>query len=215
MTLLDEVNAHTREAYNLAAHRYHELFAEELEGKPYDRKLLDGFAAHYGPASLLCDAGCGPSAHIGRYLREKGIPVMGVDISDECARLARRHNPGMRVLCADMGELPLGGETLDGVVAYYSILDTPKSLAGRFIAEFHRVLRPGGRLLVAVKAGKEEGYREELLGVKTRIYFSLFTMEEIRSYFQEGGFSVELLDERAPYPSEIAVGRIYGIGRRL
>jgi hypothetical protein len=36
-----EINAKTRQAYNLAAKKYHELFHDEMNKKEYDRNLLD------------------------------------------------------------------------------------------------------------------------------------------------------------------------------
>ncbi|MBM3312385.1 MAG: methyltransferase domain-containing protein, partial [Candidatus Aminicenantes bacterium] len=89
------VHSKTRHAYNLAAEKYHELFHNEMSEKAYDRHLLDAFAARFAPGALICDAGCGPSAHIGRYLAEKGLRVVGVDISDRCIEMARALNPDM------------------------------------------------------------------------------------------------------------------------
>ena len=161
MDSLEEISAKTRQAYNLAAERYHEFFHNEMKEKEYDRRLLDLFAAKFSKDSLLCDAGCGPSGHIGRYVFEKGIPVIGVDITDRCVELARQCNPEMRFERGDIGDLVFGDETFDGVIAYYSIIDTPKRFVGRIFREFHRVLKSNGYLLVAVKAGTIEGYLTE------------------------------------------------------
>jgi len=211
---LEIINAKTRQAYNLAAQRYHDLFHGELARKEYDRNLLDSFAANFTKDSLVCDAGCGPSGHIGRYLFEKGLPVIGVDISDRCVELARRHNPDMRFERGDIGALDFTDEFLDGIVAYYSIIDTPRSHVGRLFNEFRRVLKPGGFLLVAVKAGDAEGYITELLGIETELFFSLFTQNEIRNYFEQGGFGIDFLEQRNPYDDEINVERIFAIGRK-
>jgi len=210
--LLDAINAKTRDAYNLAAERYHELFHNELENKVYDRALLDRFARSFRRDSRVCDAGCGPSGQIGRYIFEKGIPVVGVDISDRCIELARQYNPALQFAQCDMGKLPFAGQTFDGIIAYYSIIDTPKACVPRLFREFHRALKPGGRLLVAVKSGSTDGYLPDLLGIETEIYFSSFTQDEIRSFFELGGYEIEFLEERSPYADEIAVSRIFAVG---
>lgn len=215
MDSLEEINSKTRQAYNLAAQRYHELFHDEMNEKEYDRKLLDGFASKFNKDSLICDAGCGPSGHIGRYVFEKGIPVVGVDISDQCVALARRENPGMRFERGDIGSLAFADATFDGVIAYYSIIDTPKKYVGRIFCEFHRILKPYGYLLIAVKAGTTEGYVYDLLGIKTELYFSLFTQEEIASYFEQGGFGLEFIEKRNPYDFEISAERIFALGRKV
>jgi SAM-dependent methyltransferase len=208
------VQEKTRYAYDLAAQKYHDLFHNEMAEKEYDRKLLDRFAGGFPKGALICDAGCGPSAHIGRYLFEKGLNVVGVDISDRCVELARIYNPGMAIEWGDMAHLAFPEDSFDGIISYYSIIHTPKSSVDEFFCEFRRILEPGGRLLVAVKAGTEEGYRNDLLGIETEIYFALFTEEEIAGYFERAKFQLEFLEKRNPYDFEISNERIFAIGRK-
>lgn len=215
MNPVKEVHAKTRRAYDAAARTYHDLFHDEMQRKVYDRILLDSFAGLLPTGALVCDAGCGPSAHIGRYLADKGLTVIGVDISERCVEMARASNPQMRFVREDMLHLSFAAETFDGVVAYYSIIHTPKAAVGRFFREFHRVLKPDGRLLLAVKAGSSEGYVQEIIGIQAEIYFSLFDENEIRGYFEEAGFAAEFLERRNPYDFEIKNERIFAIGRKV
>ncbi|MCP4538639.1 MAG: class I SAM-dependent methyltransferase [Chloroflexi bacterium] len=208
------INSKTRQAYNLAAQKYHDLFHNEMNEKAYDQNLLDAFAARFGEDSVICDAGCGPSGHIGKYVFDKGIQVVGVDISDKCTELARQHNPDMRFERADIGNLPFDDGSFDGIIAYYSIIDTPKRYVGEIFAEFRRILKPGGYLLVAVKAGTTEGYIDDLLGIKIDIYFTLFTKEEIVGYFEQAGFLLEFIEQRNPYDFEISNERVFAIGKK-
>jgi len=214
MDSLDSINLKTRQAYNLAAERYHGLFHNEMNEKEYDRKLLDSFAGRFHKNSLICDAGCGPSGHIGRYVFDKGIQVVGVDISDKCVELARRYNPKMRFERGDIGNLAFDDGSFDGIISYYSIIDTPKRYVGRIFREFHRVLKPGGNLLVAAKAGTTEGYMKDLLGIETEIYFTLFTEKEITRFFEKAGFLLEFIERRNPYDFEIRNERIFAIGKK-
>ncbi len=204
----------TKQAYNLAARKYHDLFHNEMNEKPYDRGLLDSFAEKFAPGSLICDAGCGPSAQIGKYLWDKGMAVVGVDISDSCIELAKRLNPGMEFACEDIAELSFHGGFFDGLISYYSIIHVPKIFIGKIFGEFYRVLKTGGVLLVAVKAGTSEIFQSELLGIKTEIYFSLFSEEEISGYFEKAGFRLDFLERRNPYDFEIKNERIFAIGKK-
>jgi len=215
MEPLEHINSMTRQAYNLAAQKYHDLFHNEMKEKEYDRKLLDSFAARFNKDSLICDAGCGPSAHIGRYLFDKGINVVGVDISEKCVELAQLNNPEMKFECADIVNMPFDDNTFDGLISYYSIINTPKIYVSKLFNEFRRVLKPDGYLLAAVKAGTNEGYIDELLGVKTKIYSSLFTQEEIVAYFSQTGFLLEFFDRRNPYDFEINNERIFAVGKKV
>lgn len=215
MDTLKSINILTRQAYNLAAQKYHDLFHNEVNEKEYDRKLLDSFATKFNEDSLVCDAGCGPSGHIGRYLFGKGIKVVGVDISEKCVELARLNNPEMKFEHADIGSMLFDDNSFDGLISYYSIINTPKIYVNRIFAEFRRVLKPGGYLLVAVKAGTNEGYIDDLLGIKTKIYSTLFTQEEIADYFSQAGFLLEFFDKRNPFDFEISNERIFVIGKRV
>ena len=214
MDTLESINSLTRQAYNLAAQKYHDLFHNEMKEKEYDRKLLDSFAARFNKDSIVCDAGCGPSAHIGRYLFEKGIKIIGVDISEKCIEIAQRYNPDMSFEKADIKDMPFDDNTFDGLISYYSIINTPKIHVNRILTEFHRVLKPSGYLLLAAKVGTIEGYINELLGINTKIYNALFTQDEIVNYFKEARFRIEFIDKRNPYDFEISNERIFAIGKR-
>jgi SAM-dependent methyltransferase len=211
---LKDAHAKARRAYNSAAKKYHELFHNEMKEKAYDRRLLNSFARRFRRGSLICDAGCGPSAHIGRYLADKGMNVIGVDISDRCIEMARGLNPNMQFRREDIADLSFGRGVFDGVISYYSIIHTPKKCIGKIFREFHRILKPDGYLLMAVKAGSEEGYVDELLGIKAVIYFSLFDEKEIEDYFEKAGFILDFLERRNPYDFEIGNERIFAIGKK-
>lgn len=215
MDSLEVISAKTRQSYNLAAKKYHDLFHDELNGKEFDRALLDSFADRFDQGALICDAGCGPSGHIGRYIFDKGIGVIGIDISDKCIELARKHNPSMRFERGNIGRLNCADQTYDGIISYYSIIDTPKRYVNIIFTELHRVLKEGGFLLIAVKEGTTEGFVNELLEIKTELYFSLFTEDEIAGYFEQGGFILEYMDKRNPYDFEIGVPRIFAIGKKV
>ena len=59
--------------YDRVAKPYGEQFFHELDRKPFDRELLDRFAARGRGRGRMCDVGCGPG-HVGRYLVERGAP---------------------------------------------------------------------------------------------------------------------------------------------
>ena len=210
---LRQINEETRRSFNLAAEKYFELFKDEMKQKEYDRMLLDKFASYFDSKSVVCDMGCGPG-HITRYLFDKGLNVFGIDISERCIRIAQRENPRMRFQVMDMAKLDIADESIDGIVSFYSIIHTPKRLIHTLFHEFNRVLKKGGKLLIVVKKGDTEGYVYELEGFKTRLYFTNFIEEELKSYLQTSGFELIFLETRQPYDFEIPVERIYAIGQK-
>jgi ubiquinone/menaquinone biosynthesis C-methylase UbiE len=215
MDSLQTIHAKTRAAYNLAAQKYYDLFHNEMNEKEYDRKLLDAFAEKFSRDAVILDAGCGPAGHIGRYLFDKGLQVIGLDISEQCVALARKYNPEMRFEQGDLADLPFEAETFDGVLAYYAIIHTPKMYQPMLFKEFRRVLKPGGCLLVVVKAGTLEKYVWDLIGIETEIWFTLFTEDDIKSYFKQAGFMLDFMEKRNPYDFEIQNERIFAIGQKI
>ena len=214
MEELQEINRQTRLAYDLAASKYHELFRNELDGKPYDRWLLDHFAAHFAPASIVHDLGCGPTGDIGCYLHRRGLHVIGSDISPRSVGLAFAGHPDMEFMVMDMTNLALHDRSADGVVSYYSVIHTPKRFVPALLQEMHRVLKSAGKLLLAVKEDNREGYLDEFLGFRTRIYFAHFRKDEIARLLSDHGFAILFLEVRAPLPGEIPVRRIFAIAEK-
>ena len=97
----------------------------------------------------VLDAGCG-SGPMAAALRAKGADVAGFDVSAAMVDLARRRlgdDADLRV--ADLGDpLPYEDGEFDDVVASL-VLHYLEDWSGP-LGELRRVLRPGGRLLVAV-----------------------------------------------------------------
>lgn len=212
---INEITKDTRAAYSRMAQKYHELFHDEMNQKEFDRIILDSFARYFDEASSLCDAGCGPSGHITRYLYDKGLKILGIDISDRCIGIAGKQNPEMEFKVMDMTCLGLPDKSLDGIVSFYSILHTPKEHQNLIFREFNRVLKKGGKALVVVKKGEDEGYIHEMLGEEVKIYFTNFMENEIEGLFKENGFKINYIVTRQPYEFEIEVPRIYTAAEKL
>jgi len=213
-TNLFEIHELTRQTYNKIADKYHKLFKDEMNQKKYDREFFDRFAKTLKKIDLICDAGCGPSGHIGKYLYDKGYNVFGIDISDRCIEIARAYNPNMKFERMDMAIMTIADQSLAAIISYYSIIDTPKDMIDKFFQNFYKKLKPKGKLLVVVKKGDREGFIKEILGIKTKIYFSLFSEHEIENYFIKNGFKIIHLEIRNPYDFEIDTPRIYAIGEK-
>lgn len=97
----------------------------------------------------ILDAGCG-SGTIFEPLRDRGAIVTGFDSSATMVEVARRRlGPDADLRVADLGApLPFADNAFDDVVAAL-VLHYLKDWSAP-LAELRRVLRPGGRLILAV-----------------------------------------------------------------
>lgn len=214
METLKNINSTTRESYNKAAREYYNLFHDELDKKPFDREFIDSYLSYLNPGAVIGDMGCGPCGHIEDYVSKKGYDITGIDISEKCVEIARNKFPAIRFEVGDMSGLNYDDNYFDGLISYYSLLDTPKVYLKKVLDEFHRVLKKNGILFLALKEGTEEGFQKELLGIETEIYMSLFTGEEIKEYLESSNFEIIRMEKRAPYKDEIKIDRIFAICRK-
>jgi ubiquinone/menaquinone biosynthesis C-methylase UbiE len=142
--------AATALAYDDVSARYAEFVRGELDALPLDRAVLAAFAEHVrasggGP---VADAGCG-EGRIGAHLAALGLDVTGVDLSPALTAIARARHPGIRFAVASMHALPVADRSLAGIVSWYSLIHAEPADLPAYLAEFGRVLRPGGHLLAA------------------------------------------------------------------
>ena len=211
---LDEINQLTKTAYNQTAEKYHLNYKNEIEQKEFDRLILDKFSDMLHSGSLICDAGCGPSAHIGKYLADKGHNVFGIDISEKCIAVASHYNPALQCQVMDMMNTSFENGYFDAIISFYSIIYTPKEYIHRIFSEFRRILKPHGKLLVVVKKGDTSGIIDHEWYEGNKVHFTLFNEIEIESFFTKADFSIDFFETRNPYSFEINMERIYCIGSK-
>ena len=207
-----------RETYDRVAGEYAARIFGELAHKPFDREILDRLAEMAGLLGPVCDLGCGPG-HVARYLHERwherGLEVLGIDLSTAMIEEARRLNPGLRFEQGTMLALDLADEQLGGIAAFYSIVNVPPDQQPQAFAEIWRVLRPGGLLLVAFHVGDEVVHLEEWWDTPVSVDFFFFDPAEIEGRLVEAGFVVEERHVREPYPDvEHPSRRAYLLARK-
>ena len=114
-----------------------------------------------------------------------------------------------------MTSLHLPDGALAGIAAFYAIVNIPKESLPVVFGEMHRVLQPGGLLLLAFHSGDEILHPAELWGRPITMDFFLFEPTVIRQYLESAGFVVEETIERGPYPEvEYPSRRAYLFARR-
>lgn len=103
-----------------------------------------------GRPKTALDVGCGEGRFC-RMLAKHGVRTTGIDPTKALIAEAKARDPAGTYLEADAAKLPLEDATFDLVVSCLSLVDIPNAAAA--IAEMARVMRPGGRLLIANSNG--------------------------------------------------------------
>jgi SAM-dependent methyltransferase len=109
--------------------------------EPLMREILDE-----RPKGTALDAACGTGRYA-EYLAARGHRVIGVDTSAEMLTRARVRVPEAEFLHGDLRALPLPDNAVDLVVSGLALVHVPA--LEPVLAEFARVLRPGGDLVIS------------------------------------------------------------------
>ncbi len=145
----DGVEAHpitAREGYAQWAEFYDEPGNALIDmEQPVVREILDGL-----PVGVALDAACGTGRH-SEYLASLGHKVIGIDESPEMLAIAREKVPSGEFREASLCDMPLPDDSVDLIVCALALSHVP-DLAGS-LAEFVRVLRPNGHLVISDSRG--------------------------------------------------------------
>lgn len=204
--------ARSQEFFSSAAGQW-DRFRDDLFG---DRFHLQGLLALADPAWVVGDLGCG-TGRVSAALAPFVARVVAVDGSAEMLQTARERMAGadnVDLRRGDLEALPIDDARLDAAVLTLVLHHVPDPATA--LAEVHRVLKPGGRvLLVDMQPHDRESYRQQMGHV-----WLGFADSHIRTLLAEAGFTdirnVPLEpDERAKGPGLfVATGRKTDISRR-
>jgi ubiquinone/menaquinone biosynthesis C-methylase UbiE len=143
---VEETPMTIEEGYALWAPHYDEPGNALLEAEePVVREILDRL-----PAGVALDAACGTGRH-SVHLAELGHKVIGLDATSEMLEIAHAKVSTGDFREADLRNLPLADDSVDIVVCGIAVSHIPE--LGPVFAEFARVLRPGGHLVLSDSRG--------------------------------------------------------------
>lgn len=103
--------------------------------------ILD--AAAVGSGTRVLDVATGPG-YVAAAAAGRGASAVGVDVAAAMVSLARRRYPGLDFRQADAESLPFPADSFDAVTANLALMHFGRP--EQAVAEFARVLAPGGRL---------------------------------------------------------------------
>ena len=177
------------------------------------------------PALRALDVGCGEGRFC-RMLRGKGVHVTGIDPTQSLIAAAQERDPEGDYIIGQAEELPFDSETFDLVISYLTLIDIEDFRAA--IREMARVLRPGGKLVLAnltsMTTATPHGWWRDENGNKLFWTLSDYTAERpewvewrdirvinwhrpLSAYMQaflEAHLVLECFDEPIPTPQQLA-----------
>ncbi|WP_433211581.1 class I SAM-dependent DNA methyltransferase [Dactylosporangium sp. CS-047395] len=180
-----------------------------------DRAHLELFASAVlrdpGP---VADVGCGPGGVTG-LLYEMGLDVFGVDLSPAMVALARTTHPHLRFDIGSMLALDIAGGSLAGLLSCYSFIHVPWELRPLVFAEFRRVLRPGGVLMLVYQVGSDFKHRSSHDGLELDATWYRQQPDELVGLLDAAGFDVHHEEVRPPREGELTPqGHLLATARR-
>lgn len=173
-----------QEAYDEMAEDYIDGVTSKSSSDPPDP--VKRFQRELGPEDELLDAGCGPGRWTLSMAGESGV---GLDISREQSSLARETAPASLVQ-GDMTALPFASDSFDAVCALYSLIHVSVDDHRTVLAEFARVLRPGGTALVSEGGIEWTGSNPDWLDSGTEMHWSMAGPDATRRDLQDCGFEI-------------------------
>ncbi|MFD4440874.1 class I SAM-dependent methyltransferase [Nocardia sp. NPDC058519] len=130
-------------AYTAIHTLYIDLFGSPTDLAPEDTAFAQ---THLAPGPVL-DLGCGPGQFT-KFLTDAGITTTGIDLVPEFIAHARSTYPAIPFELGSLRAIDAPTESIHGLLAWFSLIHLDPIELPTVLAEFHRVLTPGGRLVI-------------------------------------------------------------------
>ncbi len=147
---------------------------------------------------MVLDVGCGAGVPVDDELIKHGFSVIGIDISEEQIKLARKLCKGGDYRVADMTELDEGDYKVDAVACLYAMFHVPREEQARLLRILASYLPVGGHLLITMGDKDFEG-EHQLMGVT--MWSSQWGPAKNSQMVAQAGFTI-LVDEMNTSASE-------------
>ncbi|MDE2127234.1 MAG: class I SAM-dependent methyltransferase [Armatimonadetes bacterium] len=165
-----------------------------LNRRLFDPRWREIAAATHSGQEIL-DAGCGMGQWV-QFLNAQGYVAAGLDYSDPMIGLLKQAYPATAWHEGEIQAIPLPPASMDAVISW-GVIEHDEAGPEAALKEFHRILRPGGKLFVTVPIDSAATRRLSLIteGPPDRdtatFYQYFFTPEELAEHVAAAGFTVD------------------------
>jgi ubiquinone/menaquinone biosynthesis C-methylase UbiE len=176
---------------------FHDTFS--FRGKFRELRQRTANLASIQPGEQVLDVGCGTGTlamevarRVGRAGRVAGVDPGAEQIARARRSAARRHLP-IEFQIGVIEQLPFPDQTFDVVLSTLMMHHLPHPLKRQGLAEIARVLKPGGRLVIADFKPKQER-----AGQAARFHAGGSRMQELVALVSDAGFQALETEEMRP-----------------
>lgn len=140
----------------------------------------------------IADMGSGPGWWV-HFLSRHGYNAVGVDYAPDLIRRATEAYPESTWIEARIQEVPMKSGTLDAIISW-GVIEHDHAGPSAALEEFHRLVRPGGHIIVTVPIDSPAARLAHVLfesGEGHRTFFQYLMSEgELREYVQCANFEI-------------------------
>ncbi len=165
----------------------------EIAGDEVSQEQVQRICNRYYWAGQYCndkdvlEVACGTGQGLG-YLSSLATSLIAGDYDNSIFEMARKHYAQRVDLRQfDAQDMPFDDKCFDVIILFEAIYYLPK--AEKFVSECHRILRPGGKVLIATA-------NKDLYDFNPSPYtYKYYGTVELNRLFTDRGFSVELFGD--------------------
>lgn len=195
LDFLKSIERSNRVGNNHVSQDYHKTWGGRVQYRAIGR-FLSKFPENQEERPRVLDVGCGPGLYIKAFY-SMGIECVGIDVSEEMVKIARRVvgfdkvendtdnvTPLPRIENMSVFDLEFEAESFDGIWCSAVLVHVPRGQLSANLFSLHKMLKDDGVLYVSAQIGSGSIVRRE-----GRVFF-YFGEDELKYFFDEAGFRI-------------------------